>query len=670
MTYRAILTGQSIGTNAIPVFRRKSLFLLIVVVLIAGSWTGPASFASDALPDLVVDISGPTSAKAGERIGDLITVTVDNLGSVTAPGTTPDGARPNPLGYTMEIVLSSDEQVPKGPSAYQSKFREDVQLSGGSLSITPDVEPRFMLTLWGASTNHAGDLEIPSDTPSGDYFVCAVVDPRRTVDEEDESNNVDCEPLTVEGVEPGESTSTPKENDGPSSEQTSTPAGGTGGDEGDDSTGSSIPFSVPEIRNPTVQVNLREDGRDQRVDLSNMLGEDFAAIDWAKVRSNDNPGMVDAEVVRRELVLRLVEDRHGSAVIVVEGVDEDGFLFTVSVVVDVEPTNDAPKVVAPMGTMRLGPSSLDVYLDLLQVFNDLDLGSNRDRLTFKLTNDNTALLSFSLQDADLTLHLQPGQHGEANLTITATDQYGLSVTDTLLLVVDPPEMQGPQVKTEAKGVSAELSEESAQEDAEVSGTDSAQVTNVIGIDQQVDPEGAPEGADTPLSPAPVEDESIAVPDHSSKEESSDTMAVAEAADGTGQNPVDLDAADDVPAPVPTTAPTQSTLPPADGSARITLPPMPISVAPLPASPSSDPDVEVPSNAWPAPGQSVDLPSPPEVLPAEGPSDLPQPMLVRLEPATEEGVLTGPALIAVIALAVVGVVAVMAVTFRMLRRGEG
>ena len=419
-------------------FRRRPLFVLIVVVLIAGSWPGRDSLANEALPDLVVDISGPTSAKAGEPIGDLVAVTVDNLGSATAPGTTPDGARPNPLGYTIEIVLSSDEQVPTEPSVYQSKYREDVQLSGGSLSITPDVDPGFMLTLWGASPSRAGDLEIPSDTPSGGYFVCAVVDPRRTVDEVDEGNNVDCAPLTVDGVEPDESTSTATESDGSSSQQTSTPDSGSGGGAGGDSTGSSIPFSVPEIRNPTVRVNLREDGRDQHVDLSNMLGDDFAPIDWAKVRGNDNPGLVDAEVVRGEVVLRLVEDRHGSAVIVVEGGDEDGFLFTVSVVVDVEPTNDAPRVVAPMGTMRLSADSVDIYLDLLQVFDDLDLGSNRDRLTFRLTNDNTALLSFSLQDADLTLHLQPGQYGDANLTITATDQSGLSVMDTLELVVDPP----------------------------------------------------------------------------------------------------------------------------------------------------------------------------------------------------------------------------------------
>ena len=227
-------------------------------------------------------------------------------------------------------------------------------------------------------------------------------------------------------------------------------------------------------------------------------------------------------------------------------------------------------------------------------------------------------------------------------------------------------MQGPQVESGGKeGLS-----ESAQEDSETRGTDSAQVTNVTGIDQQVDPEGALEGADTPLSPAPVEDESIAVPDHSSKEESSDTMVVAEAADGTGQHPVDMDAVDDGPTPMPTTAPTQSALTTSDGSPGTTPPRAPISVIPLPASPSSEPDVEAPSNAGSALAQAVDLPSPPEVLPAEAPSDLPQPMVVRLEPATEEGVLTGPALIAVIALAVMGVVAVMALTFRMLQRREG
>ena len=658
-------------------FRCGPLILLVVVALIAGSWTGRASLASDALPDLVVDISGPTSAKAGEPIGESVTVTVDNLGSATAPGTTPDGARPNPLGYTMEIVLSSDEQVPKGPSAYQSKFREDVQLSGGSLSITPDVDPGFMLTLWEASPSRAGELEIPSDTPSGEYFVCAVVDPRGTVDEEDESNNVDCQPLTVDGVEPGES---PTGSDGPSSEQTSTPVGGAGEEDGGDSTESSIPFSVPEIRNPTMHVSIREDGRDQHVDLANMLGDDFAPIDWAKVRSNDNSGLVDAEVVRGEVVLRLVGDRHGSAAIVVEGVDEDGFLFTVSVVVDVEPSNDAPTVVAPMGIMRLSAGSVDLYLDLLEVFDDLDLGFNRDRLTFRLNNDNTALLSFSLQDADLTLHLLPGQYGEANLTITATDQSGLSVTDTLLLIVDPPRIQGPQTKAEGKGGLAELAEESVleesvageseAEDSVASRTDSAHVSNVTDAEQQVDPDGTPEGADTPLYPTPVEDESIPAPDHSSKEEESSTTAVAEAANGTGQHPDRTDAVDDGPTPVPSIVPTESTLPPFAGSPRTTMPPTPTPVASLPVSPSSLPDAKVSSSGSRALDQAVDLSSPTEVLAAEAPSDFPQPVVVRLEPVKDRGVLTGPALIAAIALAVTGVAAVIAVAFRMLQHKKG
>ena len=182
--------------------RWKSVLLLLVLALTAASLSGGASFYDSPLPDLVVEITGPSSAKAGEQIGDQVTVKVNNLGSTMAPGRTPDGKRTNSDGYTVEIVLSSYEDVPVQPSRYYRIFRDGAQLHGGLIGWTPDVNPGYELQLWPSNQSHERDLQIPPDTPSGDYFVCAVVDPLGTVDEEDESNNVHCAAITIDGVDP------------------------------------------------------------------------------------------------------------------------------------------------------------------------------------------------------------------------------------------------------------------------------------------------------------------------------------------------------------------------------------------------------------------------------------------------------------------------------------
>ena len=183
-------------------------------------------------------------------------------------------------------------------------------------------------------------------------------------------------------------------------------------------------------------MRVDEDALDLEVELSDVLRDADRRVDWARLRTNDNPDLVTAWLSRGVVTFRFAKDRHGAAHVVIDGVDLEGFLFTLVMFIDVEPTNDLPLVAVPMGEMQVQSGSGDIPLDLLQVFTDADLPHNHDRLTFRTSNDNPHLLSFSLQGSDLTLHPQPGKHGEANITVTATDQSGISASDTLRLVVE------------------------------------------------------------------------------------------------------------------------------------------------------------------------------------------------------------------------------------------
>ena len=105
-------------------------------------------------------------------------------------------------GYLVELVLSSDRSVAVRPATFSAGFMEDMLLKGGRVSRTYDVTPGPSLMVWDPTTAQEDDLQIPNDTPSGNYFICAVVDPSGTLDEEDESNNVDCAAITIDGVDP------------------------------------------------------------------------------------------------------------------------------------------------------------------------------------------------------------------------------------------------------------------------------------------------------------------------------------------------------------------------------------------------------------------------------------------------------------------------------------
>ena len=166
--------------------RWKSVPLLLGLALALASFSGGVPLAESSLPDLVANITGPSTGKAGEPMASEVSVTVKNLGNQAAPGTINSDGRVNVYGYLVELVLSSDRSVAVRPATFSAGFMEDMLLKGGRVSRTYDVTPGASLMVWDPATAQEDDLQIPNDTPSGNYFICAVVDPSGIVDEEDE----------------------------------------------------------------------------------------------------------------------------------------------------------------------------------------------------------------------------------------------------------------------------------------------------------------------------------------------------------------------------------------------------------------------------------------------------------------------------------------------------
>jgi VCBS repeat-containing protein len=138
---------------------------------------------------------------------------------------------------------------------------------------------------------------------------------------------------------------------------------------------------------------------------------------------------------------------------------QTGFVVTITDVAGNAPqfkrtlTRDAaPELLVRAGDQRLDEDDPPITIDLATIFNDPDLVEN-DRLTFTAVNTNPNVLGHSIAGETITLTPQPEQSGMAEITVRATDLFGLSVEGTLKVTVnlvnDAPVITAPAAVTVA-----------------------------------------------------------------------------------------------------------------------------------------------------------------------------------------------------------------------------
>ncbi|XZE46976.1 tandem-95 repeat protein [Pirellulaceae bacterium SH467] len=109
-----------------------------------------------------------------------------------------------------------------------------------------------------------------------------------------------------------------------------------------------------------------------------------------------------------------------------------------TVTVTVTAVNDAPRVVAPMGTLTLSEDDPEVSLNLTQYFFDPDVLPNGDEIQYRVvsnTNNNLVQINF----VGNTMFVRPlaDANGNATVVVEARDVSGALVTNTLNIVVNP-----------------------------------------------------------------------------------------------------------------------------------------------------------------------------------------------------------------------------------------
>lgn len=166
---------------------QRSMTVISAAMLAGMTMYGTAR--ADDLPDLMVQnlMVSPHQVSPGGALD--VKAFIRNKGKAVAPGTVGSGG--NAGGFMVDITLGTDQNTPEGMAAGSPNYSEDVLLTGGRFSNTTDLAP--------GDVKDFSDFDpvVPADTPPGQYFVCARVDPGQKVAESDEGNNTKCMAIQV-----------------------------------------------------------------------------------------------------------------------------------------------------------------------------------------------------------------------------------------------------------------------------------------------------------------------------------------------------------------------------------------------------------------------------------------------------------------------------------------
>jgi CARDB len=162
------------------IFRER--ILKVVAALFIGSLfllVGAAQVS--AAQDLAVRITQcPQSAKAGQDLNAGFQVLAHLAGG------------PAVKEVAVDIVLKRNASCPV-PAPYavcSPNYSDGVLLKGGREHVSLDPGQTLNVKLNGTNT-------IPADTPTGNYFLCAVIDAGNKVKEGNEQNNCACCPVKI-----------------------------------------------------------------------------------------------------------------------------------------------------------------------------------------------------------------------------------------------------------------------------------------------------------------------------------------------------------------------------------------------------------------------------------------------------------------------------------------
>ena len=157
------------------------------------------------------------------------------------------------------------------------------------------------------------------------------------------------------------------------------------------------------------------------------------------VQGNTNAGLFSSATINPfldRINLVFAADQNGIADITVRGTDSGGLFVESTFRVTINPLNDDPFLDIPVVPIVVNEDAADTVIDLSLVFDDVDIFTNGDVLSYSLvSNSNSGLVATLFAGNNVTLDYLADQFGSANIIVRATDLAGRSVTETIDVTV-------------------------------------------------------------------------------------------------------------------------------------------------------------------------------------------------------------------------------------------
>ena len=157
------------------------------------------------------------------------------------------------------------------------------------------------------------------------------------------------------------------------------------------------------------------------------------------VEANTNSSLFDSVTISGGKFLRIdfADDQNGTSDITVRATDAGGLFVETTFRITLNPVNDDPFVASPISPMNVDEDAVDSAIDLDTVFDDVDILTNGDTLSYSLvSNSAPSLVTTSLVGSNFTLDYQDDQFGSATIVVRATDSFGRSTTETIDVTVN------------------------------------------------------------------------------------------------------------------------------------------------------------------------------------------------------------------------------------------
>ena len=197
---------------------------------------------------------------------------------------------------------------------------------------------------------------------------------------------------------------------------------------------------APYVENPIADVNLLEDPGLQTSSIAAVFNDvdiiNGDSLTYSVV--TDNPTLIPAAWISgTTLNLDIGPDQNGVANVTVTAEDSTGQTVSDDFVVTVAAVNDDPYLVTTLFNVNAAEDDPTTFTwDLATVFDDVDIATNGDALTFSMSNSNTSLFDVSeLVGSVISFHLAPDQNGNATITVTAKDLDGATESTSFDFII-------------------------------------------------------------------------------------------------------------------------------------------------------------------------------------------------------------------------------------------